>query len=126
MNQLWTTWGIDLDDTEARNYAAGALDEDVDRVIKITLGKSILRVEVGATKTQVPVLGKLHARWTGKTSVLTYINARMFLEYVAPYVVCTRPAVLAALDAWHDVLSERKRRKNRMIEIAGSIPKVVC
>jgi hypothetical protein len=124
MNSLWTVWGINLNDIDARAYAAGVFDED--GTVKVTLGDAILRVTVGASSEQVPVLRSLHAQWLGCRALLTGIHAQMFLEYVQPYVHCKKAQVDYALEQWcvrkKAIVDHKKLVKNS----ATGMPRVTC
>jgi hypothetical protein len=124
MNSLWTVWGINLNDIDARAYAAGVFDED--GTVRVTMGSAILRVTVGASAEQVPVLGQLHARNIRCRSLLTGIRAQMFLEYIQPYVHCKKEQVDYALEQW----CVRKRaivdHKRLVKSSAKGMPRVTC
>lgn len=117
-------WKIDWEDTAARAYAAAVFDEDGE--VKVTQGEAIVRMEIGATRAQVPVLGNLYARAYKCQSFLSGIQAQRFLQYIAPYVVCKKEQVCYALGQWCK-RNEAKRKYLKLIkDSAKGMPKVKC
>lgn len=122
-SRMWY-WGIDMSNKAARAYAAAVFDED--GMAEVTQGKAILRVSVGASKEQVPILGNLHPRYYQGHACLSGDAAAMFLEYVAPYVHCKKTQVDYARTQWEARRQALWAYQKMIRDSAQGMPKVSC